>query len=138
MIDVTPAAISQYENGPQSPRPDVLDRIVDKLGFPRNFFLRSTTLDGTAPIFWRSNATATQSARDRSLQRLRWLKEISSYLNDYLDLPKLDLPVFRIPDDFRQLRYAEIEKFAQECRDWWSFGSDQFQIFFSSWKTAAP
>src|SRR4030081_572679 len=73
MINVTPAAVSQYENGPQSPRPDVLDRIVDKLGFPRSFFLRPAVQDGAAPIFWRSNATATQTARDRSLQRLRWM-----------------------------------------------------------------
>src|SRR5947209_7675941 len=92
MINVSPAAVSQYENGPQSPRPDVMDRLCEKLGFPRAFFLRPPVQDDTDPIFWRSNASATQIARERSVPRLRWLKEIRAYHYDYFDFPKLELP----------------------------------------------
>jgi Zn-dependent peptidase ImmA (M78 family)/transcriptional regulator with XRE-family HTH domain len=122
MINVTPAAISQYENGPQTPRPDVMERLAEKLGFPRDFFTRPVISDDADPLFWRSNATATQVARERSLQRLRWLKEIRSYLAEFFDFPKLDLPVLHVPSDFRTLTTVEIERLAQECREWWNFG----------------
>ncbi len=122
MINVSPAAVSQYESGPQSPRSDVMDRLCDKLGFPRAFFMRATVQESTDPIFWRSNASATQIARERSLQRLRWLNEITYYLKEYLDFPKLDLPKIRMADNFRSLTAAEIELYAQQCRDWWNFG----------------
>ena len=38
MVDVTPAAISQYENGPQTPRPEVMDKICEKLGSHTSFY----------------------------------------------------------------------------------------------------
>jgi Zn-dependent peptidase ImmA (M78 family)/transcriptional regulator with XRE-family HTH domain len=122
MIEVSPAAISQYENSPQSPRPDVMVRICEKLGFSHSFFTRPIHVEDVDPIFWRSNAAATQIARERSLQRLRWLKEVRSYLSTFLDFPKLSLPAFWVPDDFRTLTDDHIEKYAQDCRDWWSFG----------------
>jgi len=37
LIDVSSMAISQYESGPQSPRQDVLDKIIDKLGYREHF-----------------------------------------------------------------------------------------------------
>jgi Zn-dependent peptidase ImmA (M78 family)/transcriptional regulator with XRE-family HTH domain len=122
MIDVTPAAISQYENGPQSPRADVMERLCEKLGFPRSFFLRPIAASDTDPIFWRSNASATQIARDRSFPRLNWLKEIRAYHGNYFDFPKLELPTFVLPDDFRDIGARQIEQFAQQCREWWNFG----------------
>jgi Zn-dependent peptidase ImmA (M78 family)/transcriptional regulator with XRE-family HTH domain len=123
MINVTSAAISQYENGPQSPRADVMDRLCDKLGFPRSFFLNSPVADEDDPMFWRSNASATQIARERCHPRLRWLKEITSYQKQFLDFPKLVLPPIHAPDDFRTLTSAQIEHVANECREWWNFGS---------------
>jgi Zn-dependent peptidase ImmA (M78 family)/transcriptional regulator with XRE-family HTH domain len=122
MLEVSPAAISQYENGPQTPRPEVMDKICEKIGFPHNFYMRPAHPEDDDPIFWRSNAAATQTARERSLQRLRWLKEIRSFLLNYFDFPKLSLPSFWVPDDFRVLTDEHIEKYAQDCRDWWGFG----------------
>ncbi len=123
MIGVSPAAISQYENGPQSPRSDVLDRLCDKLGFPRMFFLRPSITSDSDPVFWRSNASATLIARERSSPRLQWLKEIRAYHSEYFDFPKLELPVFVLPEDFRDIKTRQIDDFAQQCREWWNFGS---------------
>ena len=122
MIDVTPAAISQYENGPQSPRADVMERLCQKLNFPWSFFLRPVVANDDDPVFWRSNASATQIARERSFPRLNWLKEIRTYHGDYFDFPKLELPTFVLPDDFRDLSARHIDQFAQQCREWWNFG----------------
>jgi Zn-dependent peptidase ImmA (M78 family)/DNA-binding XRE family transcriptional regulator len=123
MINLTPAAITQYENGPQSPRADVMDRLCDKLGFPRTFFLNLPAQDEDSPLFWRSNASATKIARERCYPRLRWLKEITAYQKQYLEFPKLDLPRLHIPEDFRSLTFSQIDHLAQECREWWNFGS---------------
>lgn len=122
MVNVTPVAIAQYENGPQSPRPDVMDRLADKLGFPRIFFLNRPAQDEDSPLFWRSNASATKMARERCYPRLRWLKEITTYQKQFLEFPKLDLPRFHIPDDFKSLTFSQIDRLAHECREWWNFG----------------
>jgi Zn-dependent peptidase ImmA (M78 family)/transcriptional regulator with XRE-family HTH domain len=122
MVNVSPVAITQYENGPQSPRADVMDRLCDKLGFPRSFFLNRPARDEDSPLFWRSNASATKVARERCYPRLRWLKEITTYQKEFLEFPKLDLPRFHIPDDFKSLTFSQIDHLAQECRDWWNFG----------------
>jgi len=122
MLGVSSAAVSQYENGPQSPRSDVMERLCEKLGFPRAFFLRPSINDDESPVFWRSNASATQMARERSTPRLRWLKEIRSYHDEFFDFPKLALPTFAVPEDFRDLTSRQIDGFAQQCREWWGFG----------------
>jgi Zn-dependent peptidase ImmA (M78 family)/transcriptional regulator with XRE-family HTH domain len=123
LVGVTPQAITQYESGPQTPRPDVMERLCDKLGFSQSFFLRPALPDEEEPIFWRSNASATQIARERSLQRLRWLKEIILYVRGYFDLPALALPVHAVVGDFRELALRRVEEIAQECRDFWGFGT---------------
>lgn len=124
LIDVSPMAVSQYENGPQTPRPDVLDRICDKLGYPRSFFLRPAFADVEAPIFWRSNATATKIARLRGLQRLKWSKELLGYLNEFFDFPRVSLPSFAVAEaNFRSLTTNQIEGFAKQCREFWGFGT---------------
>ena len=124
LIDVSSMAISQYEAGPQTPRADVLDRICDKLGYPRSFFLRPPVAEDSEPIFWRSNAGATKIARQRALQRLRWLKETTDYLLTYFDLPSVDIPSFDVTEsNFRDLSSDQIEKFAEESRLAWNFGT---------------
>lgn len=122
LIDVTPTAVSQYENG-TSPRLEVLDQLSHKLGFPRSFFLRPTSGEDETPIFWRSNAAATKMARQRGLQRLKWGKEITEYLTGYFDFPKVDFPEDLFSQvDFRELTIEDIEQTADKMRQFWGFG----------------
>ena len=124
LIEVSPMAVSQYESGPQTPRSDVLDRICDKLGYPRAFFLNAAFSDESTPIFWRSNTSATKIARLRGLQRLKWAKEILAYLNNHFDFPSVSFPRFSVSEsNFRSLSNANIEGFAKECREFWKFGT---------------
>jgi Zn-dependent peptidase ImmA (M78 family)/DNA-binding XRE family transcriptional regulator len=123
LIDVTPTAISQYESGAQSPRPEVLAAISDKLGFPRAFFQRAPMAEEGSPIFWRSNAAATKIARQRGHRRLGWAKEITSYLNGFFEFPRVDLPQELFYDgDFRELTTEDIEGAATKLREFWGFG----------------
>jgi Zn-dependent peptidase ImmA (M78 family)/DNA-binding XRE family transcriptional regulator len=122
LIDVTPTAVSQYESG-TSPRPEVLDQISRKLGFPRSFFLRPPVKEDDSPIFWRSNAAATKIARQRGLQRLKWGKEIAQYLTEFFEFPKVDFPEELFSDkDFRELTTLDIERTADQLRQFWGFG----------------
>lgn len=122
LIDVTPTAVSQYETD-VSPRPEVLEQICRKLGFPRSFFLKKPNKDDEAPIFWRSTAAATKTARQRGLQRLRWGKEIAEYLTGYFEFPKVDFPEELFFDgDFRELTTEDIEQYANRLRQFWGFG----------------
>jgi Zn-dependent peptidase ImmA (M78 family) len=110
-------------SGPQSPRQDVLDKIIEKLGYSRAFFLRPTSSDDEEPIFWRSNSSATKIARQRALQRLRWAKETTDYLLQFFDLPSVEFLDFKVSEaNFRDLTSNQIERFSQECREFWNFG----------------
>src|SRR5260370_7102342 len=62
ILGVSRAAVSQYEKGVQSPRPDVMDSICACLRLPLAFFLRQASAH-TGAIFWRSQATPTNLAR---------------------------------------------------------------------------
>lgn len=122
LVEVTPTAISQYESD-VSPRPEVLDLISMKLGFPRSFFLKQPIADEDAPIFWRSTTAATKTARQRGLQRLRWGKEITEYLTGYFEFPRVDFPEeLFFEAHFRELTTADIELIADRMRQFWGFG----------------
>ena len=105
-----------------------MDRLCDKLGFPRTFFLNQPAQDEDSPLFWRSNASATKMARERCYPRLRWLKEITTYQKQFLEFPKLDLPRFHIPDDFKSLTFSQIDHLAQGALDFHERGSTPTRV----------
>lgn len=60
MVDVTPQAISVYERGESTPRPEVLAKISTALNVPRHrFFVKSPQHSGGA-VFYRSLAGTCQ------------------------------------------------------------------------------
>jgi Zn-dependent peptidase ImmA (M78 family)/transcriptional regulator with XRE-family HTH domain len=123
LLGVSTTAISQYEHGRVSPRPEVMTTIADKLNLPLSFFLRPITseeLEGT--LFWRSMSSTTKAARTKAKRRFKWLKEIVAYLKEYLDLPEVNLPKFNLPENILDLTGKDIEELAQECRQFWNIG----------------
>lgn len=122
MLGINRATISQYEHDTHSPPRQVLENIASKLNIPIDFFLRKS-IDGTDnAVFWRSMASATKSARLRAGQRFKWLKEIVSYLMNYIDLPEQNLPSFNLPKDIFSLSMDDIEQFAINLREFWGLG----------------
>ena len=119
---VSPQAISQYERGKVSPRPEVLQLIADKLNLPERFFLRPAEKESHETLFWRSLSSATKAARMKGRRRFEWLKEIVSYLKTHLDFPRVNLPGLSIPRDVLRLTDDAIEDAANECREYWRIG----------------
>jgi Zn-dependent peptidase ImmA (M78 family)/transcriptional regulator with XRE-family HTH domain len=117
----TSSTISRWENGTQSPESDALESLAAVFNLPVSYFLKPTPDHGDAPIFFRSMASSTQSLRRRARARLRWGQDIALTLQDWVDLPALDVPVLEATD-YRDIRNTDIEKMANKCRMQWGLG----------------
>jgi len=124
IINVSRAAISQYEKGQKNPSSEILKKIADKLNFPMHFFLRDTSAERYKPVFFRSMSAATKTARLRAAHRYDWLLEIVRYLREFVTLPEVNFPSFDLPPDPILIKDEKIEDIANEVRRHWnlSFG----------------
>jgi Zn-dependent peptidase ImmA (M78 family)/DNA-binding XRE family transcriptional regulator len=119
LLGVSPQSVSQYEHGKQSPSPEMLSLISDKLNVPLSYFTRDIGPDEANPIYWRGRTTATRSARDRAEIRLIWIREIIDYLSIFFEFPRLDIPAFDLPKDFREISTDDLEDAASHARSHW-------------------
>jgi Zn-dependent peptidase ImmA (M78 family) len=92
------------------------------MNLPMAFFLRPQPEHGDCPMFFRSMASTTQMLRRRVRARLRWAQDITLSLQNWLDLPVVDVPQLKITD-YREIRDGDIEGVANECRLRWGLGS---------------
>ncbi|MDB4898044.1 MAG: hypothetical protein JWN15_4306, partial [Firmicutes bacterium] len=93
-IDVTPAAVGQYEAGGIRPRPEQVRRLADALGMPSSFFTpgRPRAALDTAAVHFRALRSAPARERERSLSFTELLWELAHALETYIRLPEVDLP----------------------------------------------
>src|SRR5688500_675384 len=75
-IEVTPAAISQYESGASVPGPDTLERLAVRLGCTPDFFTRPWRPPMIGEPFFRSRRSTPQHERDRAEAYATALAEI--------------------------------------------------------------
>ena len=120
-IDRTRAYVSKWESGDKIPTLQDLDKIAEVTSLPRKFFLKPQLDCHSSPVFFRSMASITKAMRDRSAVRLRWAQEISVSLQQWVDLPALNIPQFEIMDHHRVCS-QDIENIAYECRKLWKLG----------------
>lgn len=126
---VTVAAVSQYEKGSSTPRPEITELLAEKLNFPSSFFLREAKTDDKSIVYWRSFNSATKTARTRAKRRFAWLKEITEYLKSFLEFPEVNFPGpkdFGVPKDPRGLSNQDLDDIADSVRRYW--GLDQSPI----------
>lgn len=124
LINVSATTISQYEHNKTSPSIETMEKLSLALNQPRDFFLRTASPLSDDPLFWRSMAAATKSARLRGTRRFTWFREIVGYLDRFMNLPALNLPLLNIPDDVFSLTGDDIEQYALELREFWGLGED--------------
>ncbi|OUS08859.1 hypothetical protein A9Q96_00510 [Rhodobacterales bacterium 52_120_T64] len=122
LINRTSSSISRWEAGGQSPEPEALDALSRSLNVPVTFFLQPNADHGDAPMFFRSMASTTQSIRKRTKVRMRWAQNLSLNLQNWLDLPDVNVP--RLDATKHQnISSEDIEKIASECRKVWNLGN---------------
>ena len=119
-VDVSPAAVSQYEHGTHLPSSPVLQRIAFTLGFPVEFFLRPASAAGEAdasPAFFRSLRAAPQIERDRASAHAWLVSRLAAAIERRVKLPACDV---RLDLDLSGLgTREEIEEAAATARKAW-------------------
>ncbi len=120
MVGVSPATISKWRAGTQAPEREALDRLAGVVNVTPEWFTRPPMEKVSLPLF-RSNASAHVAARAMLEARLEWAQDIAVALMEFVDYPKLNLPVrsFSNPEEITP---EDIEKAASECRDMWRLG----------------
>lgn len=110
-IDVTPAAVSQYENGTTTPSAKVTASLALALGLPVEFFAADRPL-GEAPTtlaHFRSLRATTQQERDRAFAHALLTWELAKVLQRFVKFPSLDLPTdlaIRVDDPLHRAQEA--------------------------------
>lgn len=120
-VNVTAAAISQFESGQTQPRPETLARLALTLGVTPTFFTRRPSVGRLLADEWhfRSLRATRKAERDRVLARVSLLAEIVEYVERFIELPVANLPehlVAAVPDS------SGIEAAAMELRAMWDLG----------------
>jgi Zn-dependent peptidase ImmA (M78 family) len=64
-------------------------------------------------------ATATKGARNRAKCRLRWVRDIVSYVSEFVALPDANFPDLDLSDNPLLLSDGEIEQAAEDARRYW-------------------
>lgn len=119
---VTAQSIYGYEANRKTPGPTVLAEIATATRLPQSFFLRPARSERTDTTFYRSMASATKTARRRADNRLAWVQDVVTYIEQYIDLPAPNLPAFDLPDDPLLIADEEIDAVADELRRHWRLG----------------
>jgi Zn-dependent peptidase ImmA (M78 family)/transcriptional regulator with XRE-family HTH domain len=122
LINRTSPSISRWEARGQSPEPEAVEALARALNVPVSFFMRPPPDHGPAPMFFRSMASATQAVRKRTEGRLRWAQDIALSLQEWVDLPEVNVPRLDATDH-REIRDEDIEGIANECRAVWGLGT---------------
>jgi Zn-dependent peptidase ImmA (M78 family) len=106
-------SISHYEQGRQSPSPEALALLCEKLELPERYFLQSFPGHSAAGVFFRSYRPTARAARLKAERRLGWVKEIAGYLRKHIDLPASCVPSHPVGSDVAD----QVEEAAKDCRD---------------------
>ncbi len=122
LLGITRQAVSGYENGSQSPAPQVMRRVSEILRLPPHHFLLPPTPEETDSLFYRSMASATKSARLKAESRFGWLRDIVHYLRGLVQFPAVNFPDFNLPDDPTRITAEQIEDAAAGTRRFWGLG----------------
>lgn len=120
-LDLTPAAVGQYEGGRARPSQAVLASLALRAGFAPEFFERGRgrTHVAEGQAHFRSLRTTSKLARDRVLVRLELLAEVLGHVERHVRLPAVSVPSVDVEDE-HDLQGAESA--AAVVRAEWGLG----------------
>lgn len=125
-VSVSKQAISQYEMGKNAPSKAILNIIADTLKYPISFFYKPIPVNENAssPVFFRSRKTAKVKVLNAAKEKIEIFREISDYLEQYVDFPELDLPKIIYEDGgINPIDNKTIEGYAITLREYWGLGN---------------
>jgi Zn-dependent peptidase ImmA (M78 family)/DNA-binding XRE family transcriptional regulator len=119
-LDVTRQAVAQYETGQIAPGGEILAKIIGLAGLPPSFFATHRERTRHETPFWRGLKRMEQHHRRRISRRLEWARDISAYLERFVQLPKINLPSFEFNAEIDDAEKIEVA--AETLRDFWGLG----------------
>jgi len=121
VVDLTPAAIGQFESGKARPSSSAYASLALHLGFPPEFFERrgQSAHVTESHAHFRKLRSTSKMARDQSLVRLELLAELLMTIEGHVELPASDVPTYPIADDAPD---PEPERAAAAVRESWGLG----------------
>ncbi len=120
MVGVSPATVSKWKSGQQSPEAEALANLSQVINVAPEWFTRPIPEKCSLPLF-RSNASAHANARIMLEARLEWAQDIALALSEFVDFPEVNLPKRKFTDP-EQITTSDIEEAADECRELWGLG----------------
>jgi Zn-dependent peptidase ImmA (M78 family)/transcriptional regulator with XRE-family HTH domain len=125
-IGVTPAAITQYEQGRTRPSDAVLAALALHLRFSPSFFERGRPLRTVteSQAHFRRLRSTSKLDRERLLARLSLLAEVVTEVERHVSLPPVDIPDIPGADEDDGIT---AERAAAEVRARWGLGSGPIQ-----------
>lgn len=118
-VKVSIQAISQYERGDIAPKANTLYEIVKALKFPKDYFF--TEIKKTEIVnntFFRALFTSKKTDLETQRIKTRYVFRIYNVLNEYLNLPILELP------DTKMLKNKTPKETAILLRRFWKLGME--------------
>ncbi len=125
LVDVRRETIYQIEAGRITPGPALFARLQQTLRMPPAFFFEEddNKSEEADLVLFRSMRSAAKPARQRARRRLRWLKRVTQFAEEFVDLPPFDVPDYGFPGDPVAIRDNQIEEVADDLRRRWSLGN---------------
>ncbi len=121
-LGVSRQSVGQYESGQIKPSAEVMSKIIALTEQPPAFFTvkRARTSEGFGTPFWRGLKRMNRPDRARISRRLEWAWDIVAYIERFIDLPIISLPVLEW--DWQADTEEALERIANTVRDHWSLG----------------
>lgn len=121
LVERSPSTVTKWENGSHSPDAEVLTLLGRVLNCPVAWFTKPLQEKENNPVFFRTLSTTAKDLCIASEKYMEWLQEAANFLQEYLDLPAVNVPSIQV-DDYRAIDDETIEVMATKCRETWGLG----------------
>lgn len=123
-VGVSQQAISKFEQPEQTdPGYETLERLSLTLNVPVNFFYKESFKSNESIVFFRSKSAATVKSKKVHSNKIKWIREISAYMDRLLIFPQINVPRFVEGEKFVPTDFDDIEQMAIEVRKIWGLGN---------------
>jgi Predicted Zn peptidase len=118
MLSLCKQAISQYENGSNTPKPETFEAMCEILQLPYSYFYKPIPYQLTSPIFFRKRKTASKKDYEMFQVKIGWMLEIYHYIKQFIEFPQVKLCSY----SQKNYSFEEVIEIAGEVRKLWGLG----------------
>ena len=122
LLRVGRSSVSNYENGLQTPSPEVLSQLCKTLNVQAHFFMRRVPPKNPAAQFFRSFHSATKQSRLIASRKYEWFRDIAEFLHQFIKFPDVDVPDYCGSEKYEAMSHGDVELAANNLREHWELG----------------